>query len=146
MEKAEIQSLIRDAFEAQKFAYVPYSRFHVGAALLGKNGMVYKGCNIENAGYTPTNCAERTALFKAVAEGVTAFTDIAVVGSRRGEVNRQITSPCGVCRQALFEFGGPELNVIMAKTPEDFIERSMDELLPFGFGPSNVAGNAAVEK
>ena len=69
MEKAEIQSLIRDAFEAQKFAYVPYSRFHVGAALLGKNGTVYKGCNIENAGYTPTNCAERTALFKAVSEG-----------------------------------------------------------------------------
>ena len=64
---------------------------------------------------------------------------------RRGEVNEQITSPCGVCRQALFEFGGPELNVIMAKTPEDFIERSMDELLPFGFGPSNVAGNRAVK-
>lgn len=93
----------------------------------------------------PTSCAERTALFKAVAEGVTEFTDIAVVGSRRGEVNEQITSPCGVCRQALFEFGGPELNVIMAKTPEDFIERSMDELLPFGFGPSNVAGNRAVK-
>ena len=64
----------------------------------------------------------------------------------RGEVNKQITSPCGVCRQALFEFGGPELNVIMAKTPDDFIERSMDELLPFGFGPSNVAGNKAVEE
>ena len=86
------------------------------------------------------------ALFKAVSEGVTRFTDIAVVGSRRGEVNKQITSPCGVCRQALFEFGGPELNVIMAKTPDDFIERSMDELLPFGFGPSNVAGNKAVEE
>ncbi len=96
---------------------------------------------MENAAFTPTSCAERTALFKAVAEGVTKFTDIAVVGSRRGEVNQQITSPCGVCRQALFEFGGPELNVIMAKTPDDFIERSMDELLPFGFGPSNVAGN-----
>mgnify|MGYP001133624243 CR=1 FL=1 len=146
MEKAEIQALIREAFAAQKFAYVPYSHFHVGAALRGKNGQVFRGCNIENASYTPTNCAERTALFKAVAEGVTEFTDIAVVGSRRGEVNEQITSPCGVCRQALFEFGGPELNVIMAKTPEDFIERSMDELLPFGFGPSNVAGNAAVEK
>ena len=66
--------------------------------------------------------------------------------ARRGEVNKQITSPCGVCRQALFEFGGPELNVIMAKTPDDFIERSMDELLPFGFGPSNVAGNKAVEE
>ena len=145
MEKAAIQALIREAFAAQKFAYVPYSHFHVGAALRGKNGQVFRGCNIENASYTPTNCAERTALFKAVAEGVTEFTDIAVVGSRRGEVNEQITSPCGVCRQALFEFGGPELNVIMAKTPEDFIERSMDELLPFGFGPSNVAGNRAVK-
>ena len=145
MEKAEIQALIREAFAAQKFAYVPYSHFHVGAALRGKNGQVFRGCNIENASYTPTICAERTALFKAVAEGVTEFTDIAVVGSRRGEVNEQITSPCGVCRQALFEFGGPELNVIMAKTPEDFIERSMDELLPFGFGPSNVAGNRAVK-
>ena len=80
-----------------------------------------------------------------MSEGVTKFTDIAVVGSRRGEINQQITSPCGVCRQALFEFGGPELNVIMAKSPDDFIERSMDELLPFGFGPSNVAGNQAVE-
>ena len=145
MEKAEIQALIREAFAAQKFAYVPYSHFHVGAALRGKNGQVFRGCNIENASYTPTNCAERTALFKAVSEGVTKFTDIAVVGARRGEVNKQITSPCGVCRQALFEFGGPELNVIMAKTPDDFIERSMDELLPFGFGPSNVAGNSAVE-
>ena len=145
MEKAEIQALIREAFAAQKFAYVPYSHFHVGAALRGKNGQVFRGCNIENASYTPTNCAERTALFKAVAEGVTEFTDIAVVGSRRGEVNEQITSPCGVCRQALFEFGGPELNVIMAKTPEDFIERSMDELLPFGFGPSNVAGSDGIK-
>ena len=95
----------------------------------------------EPAGVTAT-----AGVRQAVADGVTEFTDIAVVGSRRGEVNEQITSPCGVCRQALFEFGGPELNVIMAKTPEDFIERSMDELLPFGFGPSNVAGNAAVEK
>ena len=119
----EKQELIRMALAAREKAYAPY---------------------VENAAFTPTSCAERTALFKAVAEGVTEFTDIAVVGSRRGEVNEQITSPCGVCRQALFEFGGPELNVIMAKTPEDFIERSMDELLPFGFGPSNVAGNRAV--
>ena len=122
----EKKELIRMALAAREKAYVPY-------------------CNVENAAFTPTSCAERTALFKAVAEGVTEFTDIAVVGSRRGEVNEQITSPCGVCRQALFEFGGPELNVIMAKTPEDFIERSMDELLPFGFGPSNVAGNRAVK-
>ena len=127
-------------------AYAPFSKFRVGAALLTKDGEVFTGCNVENAAFTPTSCAERTALFKAVAEGVTEFTDIAVVGSRRGEVNKQITSPCGVCRQALFEFGGPELNVIMARTPDDFIERSMDELLPFGVGPSNVAGNKAVEE
>ena len=141
----EKQELIRMALAARERAYTPYSDFMVGAALRAEDGRIFTGCNVENAAFTPTSCAERTALFKAVAEGVTAFTDIAVVGSRRGEVNRQITSPCGVCRQALFEFGGPELNVIMAKTPEDFIERSMDELLPFGFGPSNVAGNSAVE-
>ena len=142
----EKQELIRMALAARERAYTPYSDFMVGAALRAEDGRIFTGCNVENAAFTPTSCAERTALFKAVAEGVTEFTDIAVVGSRRGEVNRQITSPCGVCRQALFEFGGPELNVIMAKTPEDFVERSMDELLPFGFGPSNVAGNAAVEK
>ena len=146
MEKAEIRTLIRAAFEGQGFAYAPYSRFHVGAALRAKDGRVFKGCNIENAGYTATNCAERTALFKAVSEGVREFDAIAIVGSKAGEKNTLVTGPCGVCRQALFEFGGPELNVIMAKTPDDFIERSMDELLPFGFGPSNVAGNKAVEE
>ena len=141
----EKQELIRMALAARERAYVPYSDFMVGAALRAEDGRVFTGCNVENAAFTPTSCAERTALFKAVSEGVTKFTDIAVVGSRRGEINQQITSPCGVCRQALFEFGGPELNVIMAKTPDDFMERSMDELLPFGFGPSNVAGNKAVE-
>ena len=141
----EKQELIRMALKARESAYVPYSDFMVGAALRAEDGRVFTGCNVENAAFTPTSCAERTALFKAVSEGVTKFTDIAVVGSRRGEINQQITSPCGVCRQALFEFGGPELNVIMAKTPDDFMERSMDELLPFGFGPSNVAGNQAVE-
>ena len=130
----EKKALIRMALEAREQAYAPYSDFMVGAALRAEDGRIFTGCNVENAAFTPTSCAERTALFKAVR-----------VGSRRGEVNRQITSPCGVCRQALFEFGGPELNVIMAKTPDDFIERSMEELLPFGFGPSNVAGNKAVE-
>ena len=142
----EPKELIAQAVEAMGRAYAPYSGYQVGAALLCADGTVYQGCNIENGSYGATNCAERTALFKAVSEGVTRFTDIAVVGARRGEVNKQITSPCGVCRQALFEFGGPELNVIMARTPDDFIERSMDELLPFGFGPSNVAGNKAVEE
>ena len=99
----EKQELIRMALAAREKAYAPYSNFMVGAALRAKDGRIYTGCNVENASFTPTSCAERTALFKAVADGVTEFTDIAVVGSRRGEVNEQITSPCGVCRQALFE-------------------------------------------
>ena len=143
---AQFAGLFEAARAVQARAYAPYSRFKVGACLLSEDGRAFTGCNVENAAFTPTSCAERTALFKAVSEGVTRFTDIAVAGARRGEVNKQITSPCGVCRQALFEFGGPELNVIMARTPDDFIERSMDELLPFGFGPSNVAGNKAVEE
>ena len=136
--------LIRRAKEAMQHAYTPYSNFKVGAALLTAEGKVYLGCNIENAAYSPSNCAERTAFFKAVYEGERNFTAIAVVGGKNGVIE-DIFPPCGVCRQALFEFGGPELNVIMARSPEDFIERSMDELLPFGFGPSNVAGNSAVE-
>ncbi len=132
------RELIRQALQAQQKAVAPYSNFLVGAALLAKNGTVYTGCNIENAAFSPTNCAERTALFKAVSEGVTEFTDIAVVGSRRGEINELVSAPCGVCRQALFEFCGPELNVIMAKTADDYIEMSLGELLPLGFGPRNV--------
>ena len=138
MEKAEIQSLIRDAFEAQKFAYVPYSRFHVGAALRARDGRVFKGCNIENAGYTPTNCAERTALFKAVSEGVREFDAIAIVGSKVGEKNTLVTGPCGVCRQALYEFGGTKLTVIMAKDENDYIVTTLGDLLPYGFGPANL--------
>ncbi len=141
----EKQELIRMALAARERAYAPYSDFMVGAALRAEDGRIFTGCNVENAAFTPTSCAERTALFKAVAEGVTRCTDIAVVGARRGEVNKQITSPCGVCRQALFEFGGPELNVIMAKSPDAFIERSMDYLGPFGVGPSNGAGHKSVE-
>lgn len=138
MEKAEIQALIREAFEGQKFAYVPYSRFHVGAALRARDGRVFKGCNIENAGYTATNCAERTALFKAVSEGVREFDAIAIVGSKVGEKNTLVTGPCGVCRQALYEFGGPKLTVIMAKDENDYIVTTLGDLLPYGFGPANL--------
>lgn len=138
MEKAEIQALIREAFEGQKFAYVPYSRFHVGAALRARDGRVFKGCNIENAGYTPTNCAERTALFKAVSEGVREFDAIAIVGNKVGEKNTLVTGPCGVCRQALYEFGGPKLTVIMAKDENDYIVTTLGDLLPYGFGPANL--------
>ena len=138
MEKAEIQALIREAFAAQKFAYGPYAHFHVGAALRGKNGQVFRGCNIENASYTPTNCAERTALFKAVSEGVREFDAIAIVGSKVGETNTLVTGPCGVCRQALYEFGGPELTVIMARSENDYIVTTLGDLLPYGFGPANL--------
>ena len=136
--REEKQELIRLAQQARTRAVAPYSRFTVGAALRSVDGQIFTGCNIENAAFTPTNCAERTALFKAVSEGVTKFTDIAVVGARIGEVNELVTGPCGVCRQALYEFCGPSLNVIMAKTPDDFIERTLGELLPFGFGPANI--------
>ena len=138
MEKAEIQALIREAFEGQKFAYVPYSRFHVGAALRARDGRVFKGCNIENAGYTPTNCAERTALFKAVSEGGREVDANAIVGSKEGEKNTLVTGPCGVCRQALYEFGGPKLTVIMAKDENDYIVTTLGDLLPYGFGPANL--------
>ena len=138
MEKAQIQALIRDAFAAKKFAYTPYSHFNVGAALLTKSGKVYTGCNIENAGYTATNCAERTALFKAVSEGERTFEAIAIVGSLQGQTNTLVTGPCGVCRQALYEFGGPGLTVIMAKSADDYIVTTLGELLPYGFGPANL--------
>ena len=138
MERTQVQQLIRAAFAARRFAYTPYSHFTVGAALLARNGQVFTGCNIESASYSPTNCAERTALFKAVSEGVTEFSAIAIVGSREGEVNRIVTSPCGVCRQALFEFCGPDLTVIMARSEEDYLETTLGKLLPYGFGPKNL--------
>ncbi len=134
------KALIRAAFAARENAYVPYSHFAVGAALLAKDGRVYTGCNIECATYTPTNCAERTALFKAVSEGVRQFEAIAVVGAKVGVPDDAlVTSPCGVCRQmGLFEFGGAQLAVIMAKSEDDFIEMPLGQLLPLGFGPEKV--------
>ena len=136
--REEKQALIAAAFEARTHAVAPYSHFTVGAALRCEDGRVFTGCNVENAALTPTSCAERTALFKAVSEGATRFTDIAVVGARMGEVNELVTAPCGVCRQALYEFCGDGLDVIMARTGDDFIERTLGELLPFAFGPANV--------
>lgn len=136
--EVNVEKLIEQAFEAQKFAYTPYSHFRVGAALLAKNGRVFLGCNIENAGYTPTNCAERTALFKAVSEGVTEFEAIAIVGSMEGERNELVTAPCGVCRQAMYEFGGDSLRVILAKSTTDYVDTTLGKLLPYGFGPRNL--------
>ena len=133
MEKAEIRTLIRAAFEGQGFAYAPYSRFHVGAALRAKDGRVFKGCNIENAGYTATNCAERTALFKAVSEGVREFDAIAIVGSKAGEKNTLVTGPCGVCRQVMQEFCAPSFMIYMGRSDGTYVAESLGAMLPYGF-------------
>ena len=132
------QELVKQALAARKFAYVPYSKLRVGAAILAKNGVIYTGCNIENAAYTPTNCAERTAVFKAVSEGITEFDAIAVCGGPGEAEPGDFCTPCGVCRQALYEFGGPELTVIMARSEDDYIVTTLGDLLPYGFGPANL--------
>ena len=135
------KALIRAAFAAREYAYTPYSNFKVGAALLAKNGSVYTGCNIECASFTPTNCAERTALFKAVSEGVHEFAAVAVVGAKDGAPDDAlITSPCGVCRQMLYEFA-PGLRVLAARGDGDFQDAALEELLPHGFGPHSLEGN-----
>ena len=125
--------LAQAAIDAKEFSYSPYSEFRVGAALLTKSGKVYTGCNIENAAYSPTNCAERTALFKAVSEGEREFAAIAVAGSAKG-AEPDYCYPCGVCRQVLKEFVGDEFEVIVAKTATDYKVHSFAEILPFGFG------------
>lgn len=139
LEKSKIQELIKIAMEMTKMSYTPYSNFKVGAALLAKNGQIFRGCNIENAGYTPANCAERTAFFKAVSEGVKEFDAIAVVGGKDG-VLTEITAPCGVCRQVMMEFCDPKtFLIIMAVDPENYKVMTLEELLPMGFGPANLA-------
>lgn len=139
LEKSKIQELIKIAMEMTKMSYTPYSHFKVGAALLAKNGQIFRGCNIENAGYTPANCAERTAFFKAVSEGVKEFDAIAVVGGKEG-VLTELTAPCGVCRQVMMEFCDPKtFLIIMAVDQENYKIMTLEELLPMGFGPNNLA-------
>lgn len=132
LEESTINKLVKEAYEAQKMAYVPYSGFSVGAALLARNGTIYRGCNIENAAYTPTNCAERTAFFKAVSEGVTEFAAIAIVGNAKGEAGTYC-APCGVCRQVMAEFCDPvDFQVILGAGQAAKVY-SLGELLPMGF-------------
>ena len=133
--------LIEKAFEAQKFCYTPYSNFNVGAALLTADGKIYQGCNIENAAYTPTNCAERTAFFKAVSEGQKDFTAIAIVGNKsdikQGEGD--YCAPCAVCRQVMAEFCNlKDFKIIIAKSIDDYLEYTSDELLPLAFTGKNL--------
>ena len=136
MDRSKLMEL---ALEARQMAYTPYSHFKVGAALLGKNGVVYKGCNIENASYTPTNCAERTAFFKAVSEGQYEFEAIAIVGGAEDSTSLSVCSPCGVCRQVMMEFCNPDtFEVVLGTSPEDYQVYTLKELLPLGFGPANL--------
>lgn len=130
----EDKELIRLAKEAMHKAYAPYSGFKVGAALLTKDGKVYQGCNIENAAYSPSNCAERTAIFKAISEGDHEFEAIAVVGGKDGEISSEFP-PCGVCRQVLREFCNPDtFRIILGKQDDEYEEFTLKQLLPLGFG------------
>ena len=135
--KIDEQTLIRAALRARKNAYAPYSGFRVGAALLAQDGTVNTGCNVECASFSVTNCAERTALFKAVSEGERHFTALAVVGGKDDTPQAEIT-PCGVCRQALYEFCGGDLIVLMAQDEAHFTRCTLAELLPVGFGPKEL--------
>lgn len=138
MEQVMVEKLIDTAIEQLKFSYTPYSNFKVGAALLTKSGKIYTGCNIENASYTPTNCAERTAFFKAVSEGVRDFHAICIVGGKDGKLT-EYTAPCGVCRQVMMEFCNPKtFQIILAVDKERYEIYTLEELMPLGFGPLNL--------
>lgn len=127
------QTLVEAAIDATKFAYVPYSNFKVGAAILADNGKIYTGCNIENASYSPTNCAERTAIFKAVSEGVTKFKKIAVVGGPNGNLENYCP-PCGVCRQVISEFADEEFELILGTSKNTYaVYNFFEEVLPLSF-------------
>ena len=138
MSDAVCRKLIRVALEYRKKAYTPYSGFQVGAALLTADHEIVGGCNIENAAYTPTNCAERTAFFKAVSEGKREFLAIAVVGGKE-ETPDAFCAPCGVCRQVMMEFCDPKtFLVILARSEEDYMIYTLEELMPFGFSGKNL--------
>ena len=127
-----IENLISQAMKVRERAYVPYSKFKVGAALLSKTGKIYSGCNVESASYSPTICAERTAISKAISEGEKEFEAIAVVGSS------DYTFPCGVCRQVIREFG-THIKIIVANDVDDYKEFTLEELLPHSFGPDDLS-------
>ena len=134
-----VKEMIKLAIDQLQYSYAPYSNFKVGAALLAQDGTLYTGCNIENASYTPTNCAERTAFFKAVSVGQKKFEAICVVGGKNGILTEH-AAPCGVCRQVMMEFCNPKTFKVILATGEDNYEIfTLEELLPLGFGPQNLA-------
>ena len=126
------KQLIETAVKAREMAYAPYSHYKVGAALLAKSGKIYTGCNVENASFTPTNCAERTAFFKAVSEGDREFEMIAIVAGKDGEELSKNCTPCGVCRQVMTEFCDKDFKIILG-TPDDFKVLTLEEIMPHSF-------------
>ena len=138
MDEQKIKELITYALNMRAFSYTPYSKFKVGAALLSSEGKIYTGCNIENASYTPTVCAERTAFFKAVSEGVREFKAIAIVGGHADDKELDYCFPCGVCRQVMSEFCRDSFLVIIAKSVDEYRTFSLPDILPERFGPKDL--------
>lgn len=124
----EDRELVKLAIKAREKAYVPYSKFPVGAALETEDGSVFTGCNIENASFGATNCGERTAIFKAVSEGYREIKKIAVVGDMS-----TFTAPCGICRQVIAEFAGKDIEIILVKNEDEFVKKSLSDILPGAF-------------
>ena len=132
----DYQFLMRVAQEARKNSYSPYSHFRVGAALLTKSGKVYTGCNVENASYSATNCAERTAIFKAVSEGERDFEALAIIGGKAGET-ADFCAPCGVCRQVISEFCPKDFKIVLGNE-ENFKVYTLEQLLPLAFSDKDL--------
>ena len=136
--KQQEQILMKTAIEYRKRAYAPYSKFCVGSALLAKDGRIFGGCNIENSAYTPTNCAERTAFFHAVSEGVREFEAIAIVGGKQGG-ELEFCPPCGVCRQVMLEFCNPkEFFVLLGTSVEQYEVLQLEQFVPYAFSSQNL--------
>lgn len=140
MDKIQYEKLARAALEARKMSYCPYSGFAVGAAVLCTDGSIYTGCNIENSAFSPTVCAERTAIFKAVSEGHKKFSVLAVAGGKQeDDLPSDYCMPCGVCRQVMMEFCRPSsFEIISVKTVDDYRCYTLEEILPLGFGASSM--------
>ena len=137
-EPVKIKMLIQAALDARAAAYAPYSCYTVGAALLTAEGEIYTGGNIENASYGATNCAERTAIFRAVSQGRRKFSAIAVAGGMEGCAPEEYAYPCGICRQVMQEFAGKGFRVLVARSVSDYKAYEFQELLPFGFGGESI--------
>lgn len=132
------EELLKTAIEARENAYVPYSHFAVGAALLAKSGKVYRGCNVENAAYGPTNCAERTAFFTAVCAGEREFEALAICGGPAGKPVSELCAPCGVCRQVIREFCPDDFPIVLTTDGTKLYETTLAELLPLSFSADDL--------